>query len=195
MFFEILKYFYNISQGSFFGFTIIPCEVLTFHLTVEEFIHIVGSPANKDELHRRRIRLLKQVCGAILVAVGPRKVQAGHKIYRILVTSWTGSRNPGRTTYGISHCTRPCVQTAEFHAWFCTMSSSPSRILPVLNQMSEECDGLFSRENYFFLLTTDCFFPGKDEGWYWKISCRWLNLMEIKGRGWYNSTYLFMKTN
>lgn len=59
-------------------------------------------------------------------------MQAGHRTYRILVTSWIGSRNPGRTFQGISHRTRSWVQATEFHAWFCTMSFSPSGILPVL---------------------------------------------------------------
>lgn len=65
--------FYNISQGSSYGLTtIMPCEVLTFHLTVEELIHIMGNPADKDKLQvTRRISLIKLVCGAVLVAVGP----------------------------------------------------------------------------------------------------------------------------
>lgn len=41
--------FYNTSQGSSYGLTIMTCEVLTFHLNVEEFIYIPGNHANKDE--------------------------------------------------------------------------------------------------------------------------------------------------
>lgn len=50
------------------------------------------------------------------------------------------------------------------------MSLSPSRILPVLNPCPNS------------------FFPEKYEGWCLKLIFRCLNLMETKGRGWYNST-------
>lgn len=44
--------FCNILQGCSYGLVIMPCEVLTLHLTAEGFVQIRGNPASKVDWHR-----------------------------------------------------------------------------------------------------------------------------------------------
>lgn len=60
----------------------------------------------------------------------------------------------------VSHITVDAhVQETELHTQFCIISLSPFRIPHVLNRVSEECDGLLSREICLSLPTilTACF--------------------------------------